>query len=77
MCSRLNDSDKNFVPFIAIYSTPTHPLGLVFKFMERLNLGDYLRNNPDIPRLELVRPCRHTFALPHRLGISCWKSLAA
>ena len=55
MYSRLNDGEKNLVPFVAIYSTPKHPFGLVFKSTEHLNLGDYLRNNPDIPRLKLVR----------------------
>ena len=58
MYSHLNGTGRSFVPFIAVYSTPEHPFGLVFEFMEHLNLGDYLRNNPDIPRLELVRPCR-------------------
>lgn len=55
MYSRLNDNDKNFVPFIAIYSTREHPFGLVFKFMDNSNLRSYLRNNQDTARLELVR----------------------
>ena len=73
MCSRLSGTDKHFVPFIAVYSTPEHPFGLVFGFMEHLNLRDYLRNNPDTPRLKLVRPCRHelSVALSNYLGISC------
>ena len=54
MYSRLNGGDENLVPFVAIYSTARHPFGLVFGFMEHLNLRDYLRNNPEIPRLKLV-----------------------
>ena len=67
MCNRLNGGGKHFVPFIAIYSTPKHPFGLVFESMEHLNLGEYLRNNPDIPRLMLVRPRLHEWL--HHLTI--------
>ena len=67
MYGRLNDGGRNFVPFIAIYSTPEHPFGLVFESMEHLDLGYYLTNNPDIPRLKLVRLCCHE--LSHRLTV--------
>lgn len=43
------------VPFIGVYSTPDHPLALVFEFMDNLNLGEYLRNNHDIGKVDLVR----------------------
>ena len=52
-CTRL--SNKHVVPFIGVYSTPEHPLALVFEFMEHLNLGEYLRNNRDAGKLGLVR----------------------
>ena len=52
-CSRLKD--QSFVPFIGVYSTPKHPLALVFEFMEHSNLRKYLRNNKDVRRRELVR----------------------
>lgn len=75
MCSRLNDNDKNFVSFIGVYSTQDHPFGLIFKFMDQLNLRGYLRKTQDIARLELVRfrrpICR--FSLSHRFDASCWK----
>ena len=75
MCNRLNDNDKSFISFIAIYSTREHPFGLVFKFMDQLNLRGYLRKNQDIARLELVRfhrlICRSP--LSHRFDASCWK----
>lgn len=60
MCSHLSSTGRPFVPFIAVYSTPEHPFGLVFEFMEHLDLGNYLRDNPDIPRLGLVRLHRQT-----------------
>ena len=53
MCTRL--SDKYIVPFIGIYSTLEHPFALVFEFMEHRNLREYLRNNRDAGRVELVR----------------------
>jgi len=75
MYSRLSGNDKSFVSFIAIYSTQEHPFGLVFKFMDQLNLRGYLRKNQDIARLELVRfsclICR--FPLSHSFDASCWK----
>jgi hypothetical protein len=48
---------QNVVPFIGMYSTPEHPLALIFDFMDHLNLGVYLRNNGNVGRLELVRFC--------------------
>jgi hypothetical protein len=75
MCNRLNDNDKSFASLIAIYSTREHPFGLVFKFMDQLNLRGYLRKNQDIFRLELVRFRRPTcrFRLSHRFNTSYWK----
>ena len=51
-CSRLRG--PNIVPFIGIYSTPEHLSALVFEFMHHLDLREYLRNNKDVERLELV-----------------------
>ena len=52
MCSRLKG--QNIVPFIGVCSTPKHPSALVFDFMDNMNLREYLRNNRDVGRLELV-----------------------
>ena len=63
------------VPFIGVYSTPEHPFSLVFEFMKHLNLGEYLRNNRGVGKLELV--CfRPGFILPpssQYLDTSCWE----
>ena len=52
-CSRLKD--RNIVPFIGVYSTPKHPLALVFELMDHLNLREYLRSDKDVGRCKLVR----------------------
>ena len=57
-------SNKHLVPFIGVYSTPEHPFALVFEFMEHLNLREYLRNNRDVGKLELVRFHPRFFLLP-------------
>lgn len=71
-CSCLRS--QNIVPFIGMYSTPKHPLALVFELMDHLNLRDYLRNNGNVGRLELVRPLHHTRRSPYQHPkASCWK----
>ena len=57
MCTRL--SGQRVVPFIGVYSTQEHPLALVFEFMGHLNLREYLRNNHDVERRELVSSLFH------------------
>jgi serine/threonine protein kinase len=49
------------VSFIGVYSTQTHPFALVFELMNHFNLGEYIRNNHDVGRVELVcfsSPCQ-------------------
>ena len=62
-CSRLNGG--NIVPFIGVYSTPEHPLALVFEFMGHLNLREYLRSNVDVGRCKLVRFHHHIHCLSY------------
>ena len=52
-CIRL--TGQHVVPFVGVYSTQEHPFALVFEFMKHLNLGEYLRNNCEVGRRELVR----------------------
>jgi len=72
VCSRL--IGWNTVPFLGVYSTPEHPLALVFEFMDHANLREYLRNNRNVGRLELVGS-RHTARCSsyQRLEASCWR----
>jgi len=66
MSTRL--SGQRVVPFIGVYSTQEHPLALVFEFMQHLNLGEYLRNNRSVSRLDLVRP--PSSSQPHQRSLS-------
>ena len=65
-CSHLRH--HNIVSFIGMYSTPEHPLALVFDFMDH-NLGAFLGSNKNARRLELVRShpvasAIHDFTIP-------------
>lgn len=49
-------SHRNIVPFRAAYTSPEHPLALVYDFVEHRGLGEYLRRESlDIRRVRLVR----------------------
>ena len=54
VCDLLHHSDVGAVPFVGVYSTKEHPFGLVYEHMENLDLGQYLKNEPDVDRLKLV-----------------------
>ena len=43
-----------FVSYLGVYSTPEHPLSLVFEDKNYLNLREYLRNNHEVSRVNLV-----------------------
>ena len=60
------------MPFIGIYSTPKHPSALVFEFADHLNLREYLRNNRDVGRLDLVglHPIVSAAHRPNVLGVA-------
>ncbi|KAF9642190.1 kinase-like protein [Thelephora ganbajun] len=51
-CSHFRN--HSFVPFTGIYSTPEHPMCLVFEYMDHLNLKEYLRKNEHVGRRELL-----------------------
>lgn len=71
-CSHLEGG--NVVPFIGVYSIRKRPLALVLKFMDHLNLGEYLSNNKIVGKRELVPLHRRVHCSPHwRLEASCWK----
>ncbi|KAF9647760.1 kinase-like protein [Thelephora ganbajun] len=60
---------QNVVPFIGAYSTPEHPLALVFDFMEHLNLKAYLGSNMNAKRLELLSDIAHGVEYIHKLNV--------
>jgi len=50
----LHGRDANVVPLLGVYSTETHPFGLVYEYMDGLDLKQYLGNDPNVGRLKLV-----------------------
>jgi len=42
------------VPLGGVYSTEAHPFGLIYEYADGLDLKQYLRNEPNADRLELV-----------------------
>ena len=50
------------VPFVGVYSTEAHPFGLVYKYMDGLDLRQYLKNESNVGRLKLV--CFPVYPLP-------------
>ena len=52
--SLLHCGGVNMVPLMGVYSTEIHPFGLIYEYMEGLDLKHYLRNQLSVGRLELV-----------------------
>jgi serine/threonine protein kinase len=44
----------DIVPLVGVYSTEIHPLVLVYEYMDNLDLRNYLRNEPNARKLDLV-----------------------
>ena len=42
------------MPLVGVHSTEKRPFGLVYEHMDNLDLRQYLKNEPDVGRLELV-----------------------
>ena len=55
----LRHGDADAVSLVGVYSTDKHPFGLVYEHMENLDLGQYLKNEPDVGRLKLVLVSMH------------------
>ncbi|KAF9779523.1 kinase-like domain-containing protein [Thelephora terrestris] len=69
VCGLLRHRDVNAVPSIGVYSTETHPFALVYEFMDGLDLKQYLRNEPNARRLELLTDVAQSLRRMHNLGI--------
>jgi len=50
------------VPLIGMYSTETHPFGLVYECMDGLDLKQYLKKEPNVRRLKLVFISMHALS---------------
>ena len=63
VCSLLHNEDAVQVPLVGVYSTEAHSFGLVYEYMDGLDLKQYLRNNPNVGRVKLVLIPIHTHSL--------------
>ena len=54
MWTLLHHRGVDIVPLVGVYSTEAHPFGLVYEYLDNSNLRQYLRNKPNVGRLELV-----------------------
>ena len=50
----LHHKGVNVAPLMGVYSTDAHPFGLVYEYMDGLNLKQYLMNEPNVGGLKLV-----------------------
>ena len=54
ICSILHHGGVEAVPLVGVYSTERHPCGLVYEYMDNLDLRQHLGNEPSVMGLKLV-----------------------
>jgi len=52
--STLHHRGAGVVLLVGVYSTEAHPFGLVYKYLDGLDLRQHLRDKPNVGRLKLV-----------------------
>jgi serine/threonine protein kinase len=58
VCNLLLHHGVGVVPLVGVYSTEEHPLGLVYEYMDNMDIRQYLQSEPNVERLKLVStPC--------------------
>ena len=62
-CTLLHHRNIDVVRLVGVYSTETHPFGIIYEHMDGLDLKQYLRNEPNAGRLKLVLIPLHTLSL--------------
>ena len=50
----LRQRDVDVVPLVGVYSAEAHPFGLVYEYLDGLDLRQYLRSDLNVRELELV-----------------------
>ncbi|KAF9793044.1 kinase-like domain-containing protein [Thelephora terrestris] len=63
-------SHPNFVPFLGVYSTPTHPFALIYEMMVNVDISRHLAQHPGISRLKLLIEISRALEHMHRLDIT-------
>ena len=74
VCSLLCNRDVGVAMFVGAYSTEAHPFGLIYEYMDGLDLKQYLTNEPYVGKLKLVQFPFHAF--PHQSSDTSWQQLA-
>ena len=54
--------DVDVVPLVGVYSTEAHPFGLIYEYMDGLDLKQYLRNQPNVERAKVVLVPLHSLS---------------
>ncbi|KAF9643263.1 hypothetical protein BDM02DRAFT_3264161, partial [Thelephora ganbajun] len=57
------------VSLVGVYSTHTHPFGLIYEYMDNLDLRQYLRNEPNVERLKLLTDIARCLNRLHDLDV--------
>ena len=61
VCNLLHRRDIGAVAFVAAYSTESHPFGIIYEYMDGLDLQQFSKHEPYAGRLKLVHLPLHTF----------------
>lgn len=61
--NQLRDSDVGIVPLVGVYTTNSHPFGLIYKYMGHYDVRQYLKNEPNVDRVKLVPVPLHPVSL--------------
>jgi serine/threonine protein kinase len=65
VCNLLHHRGVGMGAFVGAYNSEKHPFGLVYEYLDGLDLKQYLRNEPYSKRLKLVRAPLHAFPINH------------
>ena len=55
VCNLLRHRGVGVVAFVGAYNTEAHPFGLIYEYMDGLDLKQYIRDKPYVKRLKLVQ----------------------
>ncbi|KAF9654070.1 kinase-like protein [Thelephora ganbajun] len=62
-------SHPNIVPFLGVYSTPSHPFALLYEMMDNLDLGRYLTQRSNVSRLKLLTEISRAMKYMHSTDV--------
>ena len=74
ICNLLHHEGVGVVVLLGLYSTEAHPFGLIYEYMDGLDLKQYLKNEPYVGRLKLVHVSSHAFSIAHLMLPHSWRT---